>query len=339
MCYNISSEPSGRDGSPVRQLQIITNCICDIVYIKVKNVNGRREQKRGYMLEKIYVLLKNPDKYKEQTDVFKQNMHKQDISVVCLEKNVWDKSQEQHSKQDFNIDMKDSLLITDFSVEELSFEKLTVEKSICQSLHIIGLGLDYAGNVPYIIDNPAEISAAYMRLIYSRYTQKPYTVAVTKRLVIREMCLEDLDAMYAMYDSLSECPYIEPLYERSREEEFTRNYIRDMYGFYQYGLWLAFDRESGSLAGRIGIENRMIDGELCRELGYLIDKRQQGRGFAYEASLAVLDYARREIGLKEMYICAHINNKPSICLAKKLGFELYAENIDGMNLYKKCLVP
>ena len=82
----------------------------------------------------------------------------------------------------------------------------------------------------------------------------------------------------------------------------------------------------------------MIDKELCRELGYLIDKRRQGRGLAYEAAQAVLDYARAEIGLEEMYICTHINNKPSIGLAKKLGFELYAENIDGMHLYKKRLV-
>lgn len=289
------------------------------------------------MLEKIYVLLKNLDKYKAEIEVFTKNMLAEGISVICAEKNERSKWQKQYGKQGFYMDMANILLVTDFSMEEFSFEKLMTEKSIFQSLHIIGLGLDYTGNAPYIIDNLAEISAAYMRLIYSRYTETPYTVAVTNRLVIREMCLRDLDAMYAMYDSLSECPYIEPLYERSREEEFTRNYIRDMYGFYQYGLWLVFDRESGGLVGRVGIENRMIDGELCRELGYLIDKRQQGRGLAYEASLAVLDYAGRELGLQEMYICTNVNNKPSICLAKKLGFELYAENIDGMNLYKKLI--
>lgn len=290
------------------------------------------------MLEKIYVLLKKSDKCKTEIDVFGKNMQEQGISVICIEKNKCGKWQEQRRKQGFDADMTNSLLITDFSMEELSVEELTAEKDILQSLHIIGYGLDYAENVPYIIGGLAEISAEYMRLIYSRYTKIPYTVAVTERLIIREMCLGDLDAMYAMYDSLSECPYIEPLYERSREEEFTKNYIRDMYGFYQYGLWLAFDRESGGLVGRIGIENRMIDGKLCRELGYLIDKRQQGRGLAYEAALAVLDYASGELGLGEMYICAHINNKPSICLAKKLGFELYAGNIDGMNLYKKYLV-
>lgn len=299
------------------------------------------------MLENIYVLLKNADKYKEKTDIFRKNMQEQGICVICLK----EEEEKRHKRQN---QQSNSLLVTDFSPEEIAAKEFTFFKretglegfdaencglnEILQKLYIVGYGLDYKGNVPYIIDDFEEISAGYMQLIYSRYTGSPYTVAVTKRLVIREMRLEDLDAMYAMYDSLSECAYIEPLYERSREEEFTRNYIRDMYGFYQYGLWLVFERESGTLVGRVGIENRMIDESLCRELGYLIDRRYQGRGFAYEAAMAVLGYARGELGLEEMYICTHINNKPSIGLAKKLGFKLYAGNIDGMNLYKKCLI-
>lgn len=307
------------------------------------------------MLEKIYVLLKNSDKCKAETDIFRQNMQAHGICVIVIcageEKNrqqprpIWETKEPDKRIGSEYEDMANSLLVTDFAPEELYIGGDLQELydgggagDIFQKLHIVGYGLDYAGNVPYIIDGFGGISADYMRLIYSRYTGTPYTVAVTKRLVIREMCMDDLDAMYEMYDSLSECPYIEPLYERSREAEFMQNYIRDMYGFYQYGLWLAFDRENGKLVGRIGIENRMIDKELCRELGYLIDKRRQGRGLAYEAAQAVLDYARAEIGLEEMYICTHINNKPSIGLAKKLGFELYAENIDGMNLYKKRLV-
>ncbi len=283
------------------------------------------------MLEKIYVLLKNSDKYKKcksEIEVFRKNMQAQGICVVCLEKRQ--QKQQTSGETEAEEEPKDnSLLVTDFLPEEIEAEDF---------LYIVGYGLDYKGNVPYIIDDLEKISAGYMRLIYSRYLKIPYTVAVTERLVIREMRLEDLDDVYAVYDSLSGCPYIEPLYERSREEEFTRNYIRDMYGFYQYGLWLVFDRKSGELVGRVGIENRMIDGQLCRELGYLIDKKKQGRGYAYEASLAVLDYAHSELELEEMYICAHINNKPSIGLAKKLGFTLYAENIDGINLYRKRFV-
>ena len=292
------------------------------------------------MPEKIYILLKNSDDCRLEIDEFVNNMKEQKIDVeepVGI-KSCADTGETVKLSQDLE---KGSLIITDYSPEEIEmknrFDGGISAGDSGRTLYIVGYGLDYKGNVPYIIDSLGEVSAGYMRLIYSRYAGKPYTVAVTEHLIIREMCLEDLDAMYDLYNSLSHCPYIEPLYERSREEEFTRNYIRDMYGFYQYGLWLLFDRETGSLVGRAGIENRVIDKELCRELGYLVDKRWQGRGFAYEASLAILEYARSELGLEEMYICTHINNKPSISLAKKLGFELYAGNIDGMNLYKKYL--
>ncbi|MFR2511412.1 MAG: hypothetical protein ACLS9K_04365 [Lachnospira eligens] len=45
-----------------------------------------------------------------------------------------------------------------------------------------------------------------------------------------------------------------------------------MYGFFGYGLWLVFDKKTGELVARAGIENRSIDGQNCQELGYLVKK-------------------------------------------------------------------
>ncbi len=110
-----------------------------------------------------------------------------------------------------------------------------------------------------------------------------------------------------------------------------------MYAFFGYGLWLAFEKETGELVGRVGIENRTIDGEMCRELGYLIRKDKQGKGYAWEALEAVLNYAMNDLCFKEIFVCTNKDNVPSIAIAGKLGFEEYAMDIDGMNLYKKML--
>lgn len=45
-----------------------------------------------------------------------------------------------------------------------------------------------------------------------------------------------------------------------------------MYGFFGYGLWLVFDKKTGELVARAGVENRSIDGQNCQELGYLVKK-------------------------------------------------------------------
>lgn len=210
-----------------------------------------------------------------------------------------------------------------------------VQTELPEGIYPVGYGMDYAGPLPYIITGLSGASAQYLRLIYARYRQEPAVIARTGRLLVREMALSDLDALYALYDTLSDCPYVEPLYEREKEAVFTESYIRNMYGFYQYGLWLVFEVQSQTLVGRIGIENREMDGNCCQELGYLIGKPWQRRGYAREACSAVLRYAFEELGLEKLFLCTQKNNKPSIALAHKLGFLLYAQDVDGMNVYYK----
>ena len=50
-----------------------------------------------------------------------------------------------------------------------------------------------------------------------------------------------------------------------------------------------------------------------------------------------VDIAKDRFGLEELYICTMKTNIPSIQLALKLGFTLYAGDTDGMNIYRKVL--
>lgn len=217
-------------------------------------------------------------------------------------------------------DIQDSLIVTDCKTRKDT------------TLPIVGMGADYSGSAQYVICD-FDVSVEYFGLIYDRLHGIPHKIAKTQRIVMREMEVEDLPAMYEMYATLADCPYIEQLYEYEKEKEFTENYIANMYRFFQYGLWLVFDRESGKLVGRVGIENREIDGSVRQELGYLIRKDCQGQGYAYEACLCAMEYARRELGIANLFACVHTSNTASSNLAVKLGFRLYAENVNGMNVY------
>ena len=75
-----------------------------------------------------------------------------------------------------------------------------------------------------------------------------------------------------------------------------------MYGFFEHGLWLVIRKEDNKVIGRAGIENREIDGELQKELGYLIGKPWQGMGHDLPgmSCLAILDY------VKERELCSHL---------------------------------
>jgi ribosomal-protein-alanine N-acetyltransferase len=201
----------------------------------------------------------------------------------------------------------------------------------------IGLGEAYRGKASYVVYDEEDIDDDLLELVCARKYNEPLVISETGKFIIWEMTVGDLPHLYELYQTLSDCPYVEPLYEYEDEKAFTIKYIENMYGFFGYGLWLVFDKKTGELVARAGIENRSIDGQNCQELGYLVKKSWQGKHVAWEVMNHIVDIAKDRFGLEELYICTEKTNNPSIQLALKLGFTLYAGDTDGMNIYRKKL--
>ena len=201
----------------------------------------------------------------------------------------------------------------------------------------IGLGEAYLGKASYVVYDEEDIDDDLLELVCARKYNEPLVISETGKFIIREMTVGDLPHLYELYQTLSDCPYVELLYEYEDEKAYTIKYIENMYGFFGYGLWLVFDKKTGELVARAGIENRSIDGQNCQELGYLVKKSWQGKHVAWEVMNHIVDIAKDRFGLEELYICTEKTNNPSIQLALKLGFTLYAGDTDGMNIYRKKL--
>lgn len=202
----------------------------------------------------------------------------------------------------------------------------------------IGLGEAYFGKASYVVYDEDDIDDDMLKLVCARKYNESLVIAETERFIIREMTVGDLPHLYELYETLSDCIYVEPLYGYEEEKAFTIKYIENMYGFFGYGLWLIFDRKTGELVARAGIENRSIDGQNCQELGYLVKKNWQGKHVAWEVMSRIVELAKDRFGLEELNICTMKTNIPSIQLALKLGFTLYAGGTDGMDIYigKHC---
>ena len=142
----------------------------------------------------------------------------------------------------------------------------------------------------------------------------------TDRCVIRELTLDDLDALFELYGDGEIDKYTDPLYPYEEEKEFQRAYIENMYRYFGYGLWLVFSKETGALVGRAGLEHREYHEEIELELGYIIGTKYQGQGLATEICEAILAYAKENTGFERINTLIEDGNIASQKLSEKLGF-------------------
>ena len=194
--------------------------------------------------------------------------------------------------------------------------------------------------VAMVVEGFEEVDYDFFEKIYQRYHGLPWTIFETERLLVRELELNDMDALFELYSYEGMTDYMEGLYAYEEEYEYQKAYIENMYGFFGYGMWLVFEKETKKLVGRAGVEHREeLEGEL--ELGYAIGAPWQGRGYATEVCHGILKYVREELGFTEICSLVWPDNAVSIHLLEKLGF--YKENeveLEGIhyNRYKKVIV-
>ncbi len=181
----------------------------------------------------------------------------------------------------------------------------------------------------YRVDNVSCLKKEQIERFLRRYLRLPWTILETERCIVREMTEEDLPQLYEVYSGPGITRYTEGLYEDYEKElEYTREYIDRQYRFFEYGLWVVFEKKTGKMIGRAGLSGR--NGFDEAEIGYVIAEQFQRKGYAYEVLSAVLDYAAKELSMESLNAFTVKENTASVNLLKKLGFTYIEEiMIDG----------
>jgi len=193
--------------------------------------------------------------------------------------------------------------------------------------------------MPYVIQDICDTDVIYLERIYRRFKGIPWDILETERCRLREITVEDVPRIAEIYQSPSVKKYMEPLYEPlEREVAYVEDYIKNVYGFYEYGTWVIVEKSSGVIIGRAGLENYQAnvnteENEMKKEeieeaeetqieLGYFIEDAYQRQGYAYEVCIAILYYAKKELNISTIWTRIRKDNRVSIALCEKLGFEL-----------------
>ncbi|MCR4762181.1 MAG: GNAT family N-acetyltransferase [Lachnospiraceae bacterium] len=176
----------------------------------------------------------------------------------------------------------------------------------------------------FVFDDVDEVDADSYRKAWERLSGIPWTILHTDRITVRETTLSDIDDFYRIYRDPSMTEYQEGLFDDPEDEKrYMEDYIRRIYGMFGFGVWTLVNTAENRIIGRAGFSIRRGFDDI--ELGFMIARPDQGKGYAYEACEAIMRYGQQVLLLPRVQALVKEGNQASVHLCEKLGFERLEE--------------
>ncbi|TXK74526.1 GNAT family N-acetyltransferase [Paenibacillus sp. N3.4] len=164
-------------------------------------------------------------------------------------------------------------------------------------------------------------------------------VLETERLIIRHQTIEDAAFILELLNDPSWIQYIGDRGVRTIDD--ARDYILkgalDMYVRLGFGFYLTELKDGGTPIGICGLVKRDFLEDV--DVGFAFLPRFWGKGYAFEAASAVIDYAQCVLGLKRIVAITSEDNHSSAKLLEKLGLQFegmipYAGTAEEFSLFR-----
>lgn len=143
----------------------------------------------------------------------------------------------------------------------------------------------------------------------------------TERLNLREITHEDFDAVHEYVSDPEAVKYMPfgPNTEEKTQEFINRSMERrEEKPRTEYPLAIVLRKED-RLIGACGIHNVT---EIQASIGYILNRRYWGNGYATEAAETLVDHLFNELGVHRVYATCSPENHASINVLEKLGMSL-----------------
>lgn len=152
-------------------------------------------------------------------------------------------------------------------------------------------------------------------------------IFTTPRLYLRKFTVEDAPLILQLNSDPEVVKYVhEPVIENiSQAKEIIEKIILPQYQN-NLGRWALYIRETNEFIGWCGLKHLTDKNEI--DLGYRLQKKYWGKGYATEAALHTLKYAFQVLKLKEITGKAHAENTASLNILKKIGMTFNADEME-----------
>lgn len=170
----------------------------------------------------------------------------------------------------------------------------------------------------------------------------PATVIETPRLLLKEFTSDDSEFIIKLLNSPGWLKYIGSRSVKTKEDavnyiqnRIRRSYLESGFGFYKIEL-----RANGTKAGMCGLVKRASLDEV--DIGFALLPEYENNGYAFEASEAVMNFAKEKLKLHRLAAITVPYNNSSVKLLEKLGMKFertihLPDDTEALMLFNKDL--
>lgn len=154
----------------------------------------------------------------------------------------------------------------------------------------------------------------------------------TERLIIRPVCINDKDSIFSYRADPETNKYLSLI--PCTVDDVADFIAKTSFEIDVPGTWFQFviiEQLNNQLVGDIGIHFLDTDSENKQvEIGYTLDRRFRGNGYAIEALSVIIDYLLTTLNKHRIIASIDPINTASIKLIERLGFRKEAHFIESL---------
>lgn len=144
---------------------------------------------------------------------------------------------------------------------------------------------------------------------------------VSDRLILKPVALQDAPFILELQNMPKWLKYIgdRNLKTVADTELYIKAKMIEHYKEHGYGNYVICHKEEGHKMGTCGLFNR--PGLEGVDIGFALLPQFEGKGYGYESSVAIMEFARNSLKLKKLSAIVLPENQASVRLIEKLGLK------------------
>lgn len=149
----------------------------------------------------------------------------------------------------------------------------------------------------------------------------------TQRLIIREITNEDAnnlakvlaDPIVMQYSTVG-------VHTKEQIDDYIAN-CKNQYHLNGYGHWAIYETTNDEFVGVCGLSKHKVEADDVMHINYRLTTEQQGKGYAVESVLGVLDFAKNILALNAIHALIEPANTRSVKVVSSTGFKFVKSSV------------